>query len=411
MLRPEQVKPFISHPDILVSNAAVRYFSESFTYDTELLPLVLEKLRQVKKDETFYLHYAYNFPHTAETVAEIYELLRSRTIDSNTKHHLAQILIRSEADFLEPMIADFSQFSNQLGELTKERFRIARLSNEHLWESFEQFLNESYGLDYDKPLHAYGRAVVHELAKRNILNPDHVMEALDSYDPDDYDNFDTIYFTQLAGEMRLEKAIPLICGFLSSEDDLLLEYSVDALVRIGTASVIHELTQRYERETEGYFRLYASGVFGKIKLQASEDALLQLLPLDQDLTYATILADGLCELGSTKGIPVVLEMVENGYDNGYSDLRESLYVNCIMNDVDLPNLRLWKQEIAEEERERIKRMERLNRSASDSFAGERLKRIASASTSSAPYVNPNKVGRNAPCPCGSGKKYKKCCGS
>jgi uncharacterized protein YecA (UPF0149 family) len=22
----------------------------------------------------------------------------------------------------------------------------------------------------------------------------------------------------------------------------------------------------------------------------------------------------------------------------------------------------------------------------------------------------NKVGRNEPCPCGSGKKYKKCCG-
>jgi uncharacterized protein YchJ len=24
--------------------------------------------------------------------------------------------------------------------------------------------------------------------------------------------------------------------------------------------------------------------------------------------------------------------------------------------------------------------------------------------------NEQKVGRNAPCPCGSGKKYKKCCG-
>ncbi|MFK7871112.1 MAG: SEC-C metal-binding domain-containing protein [Roseobacter sp.] len=23
---------------------------------------------------------------------------------------------------------------------------------------------------------------------------------------------------------------------------------------------------------------------------------------------------------------------------------------------------------------------------------------------------PQKVGRNAPCPCGSGKKFKKCCG-
>lgn len=25
-------------------------------------------------------------------------------------------------------------------------------------------------------------------------------------------------------------------------------------------------------------------------------------------------------------------------------------------------------------------------------------------------VNVEKTGRNAPCPCGSGKKYKKCCG-
>ncbi len=27
-----------------------------------------------------------------------------------------------------------------------------------------------------------------------------------------------------------------------------------------------------------------------------------------------------------------------------------------------------------------------------------------------PIVNTNTVGRNDPCPCGSGKKYKKCCG-
>ena len=28
----------------------------------------------------------------------------------------------------------------------------------------------------------------------------------------------------------------------------------------------------------------------------------------------------------------------------------------------------------------------------------------------APVINAEKVGRNDPCPCGSGKKYKKCCG-
>nr|MCU0585707.1 SEC-C domain-containing protein [Desulfobacterales bacterium] len=30
--------------------------------------------------------------------------------------------------------------------------------------------------------------------------------------------------------------------------------------------------------------------------------------------------------------------------------------------------------------------------------------------SAPPKRSPDKVGRNAPCPCGSGKKYKKCCG-
>ena len=28
-----------------------------------------------------------------------------------------------------------------------------------------------------------------------------------------------------------------------------------------------------------------------------------------------------------------------------------------------------------------------------------------------PYRAPPKVGRNDPCPCGSGKKFKKCCGA
>lgn len=30
---------------------------------------------------------------------------------------------------------------------------------------------------------------------------------------------------------------------------------------------------------------------------------------------------------------------------------------------------------------------------------------------SAPVINSNKIGRNDPCTCGSGKKFKKCCGN
>ncbi len=44
------------------------------------------------------------------------------------------------------------------------------------------------------------------------------------------------------------------------------------------------------------------------------------------------------------------------------------------------------------------------------FDDEKRKEIRKAYMKSKTVVKPPKVGRNEPCPCGSGKKYKKCCG-
>lgn len=44
------------------------------------------------------------------------------------------------------------------------------------------------------------------------------------------------------------------------------------------------------------------------------------------------------------------------------------------------------------------------------FSAEKRDEIATAYKKSKTFVNENKVGRNDPCTCGSGKKYKKCCG-
>lgn len=44
------------------------------------------------------------------------------------------------------------------------------------------------------------------------------------------------------------------------------------------------------------------------------------------------------------------------------------------------------------------------------FSKEKRKEIHSDWKNSKTVVNKNKIGRNEPCPCGSGKKYKQCCG-
>ena len=48
---------------------------------------------------------------------------------------------------------------------------------------------------------------------------------------------------------------------------------------------------------------------------------------------------------------------------------------------------------------------------SNIFTEKERKEISKEYNKSKTFVNTNKVGRNDPCPCGSGKKYKKCCGA
>lgn len=44
------------------------------------------------------------------------------------------------------------------------------------------------------------------------------------------------------------------------------------------------------------------------------------------------------------------------------------------------------------------------------LSAEKRKEIKKEYNKSKIYINENPIGRNDPCPCGSGKKYKKCCG-
>jgi preprotein translocase subunit SecA len=59
------------------------------------------------------------------------------------------------------------------------------------------------------------------------------------------------------------------------------------------------------------------------------------------------------------------------------------------------------EEVEELEAERRRRQQQMEMKRSDEQAADRKKQ---------PHRAVQKVGRNAPCPCGSGKKYKKCCG-
>ncbi|WP_135553702.1 SEC-C metal-binding domain-containing protein [Paenibacillus cymbidii] len=411
MFTREHVKGFILHPESVVCNAALGFFAESFLYenDVTLMPLVLERLRlQPKEARSVHLFHAYCFPQTEETVQGLVELIRSPAVDSNTKFHLFNILIRSDLPLLEPYTTLIEK-EREWNKRIQDRIHIASLEDGRLADEFEHFIKDCYGKYIDEFDSFYGDELVRELARRQCIASEGVLHKLDAHDPDDEMGYETIYFAQLAGALKLEAAVPLLCGFLGSEDDLLPSKAVEALVRIGKPSVIAALTERYSPASERDYRLFASDVFGKIKLPESETALLSLLPAEEDFTFATKLADALCELGSEQGFPLVLRMVEEGYDDGYLNLTKSLYAFCVISNTEHPLLPEWRSELEAEERRMAKldaQSSRMSKGSNRVTGGRQLFGVKAQ-----PHVNTNKVGRNDPCPCGSGKKYKKCCGS
>lgn len=86
--------------------------------------------------------------------------------------------------------------------------------------------------------------------------------------------------------------------------------------------------------------------------------------------------------------PLELEGLEGGTSINLNIDFEKLYFNMLDAKADwLYNLEQWNGILAPERRNQITKEFRISKMAVS-----------------------NKVGRNDPCPCGSGKKYKKCCG-
>ncbi|WNS43501.1 SEC-C metal-binding domain-containing protein [Paenibacillus sp. MMS20-IR301] len=402
------MKKFILHPESVVSNFALRFFAESFLYenDTTLMPLVIDKLKQTKNTGTIHLPYAYNFPQTEETIRELLDLRKSPSNSKNTNMLIQNILYHCEPQLLIPFKETIEQ-DPVWKKRVEQKNNLAKMNDQELLDVFRVFIEQSTGKYWGEFDAEYGDDIVNELARRSCMDSETVLQKLRNSDPGD-SSYEVPYLIQLAGLMKLEAAIPVLCGFLAEEDDLLQSNAEEALVRIGTPEVIVTLKEQYPASEDEFHRQFAASVLGKIKLPASEEAVLALLPEDRYLTSATTLADSLCELGASKALSVVETMMEEGYARELLNLTDSIYAYCVISGRSHPLLSDWKKELAVQERRMVKHEAELNRMFSTKTPIGTHNRLNGTEKT---YVSPEKVGRNDPCPCGSGKKHKKCCGA
>ncbi len=411
MITISNMKKCLLHEDGSVRNLAVEYFSKGKFEDQSVrdnvLKIILESINLYPKQKlynTLSLSMAAHLPINEEELNQILELEKN----FERKDILYRIILNADIALLEQRKYQLEQiFPKQQMEEIENLISLATFDSEKLYEKLLLFGDNAEGKYVNEFDYKFGQQMAKELAKRIEIPTAQLMDQLVSYDIDSYNGYSNIF---LARALYLRNAIevtPILFKWLALDGDLYNEVAVEGLSNIGNIEIVETIKKKFFEETWD-FRLFSPSILGRIKIKESEQALIELLQKEkEDLTIIANLCQALCQLGSIDGIPIVKHYIdEDYYDSGLVNLEDELYATCIAANVHLPELSEWRSNI-EKDRKRLERNPfDFNRNDlnfdlfNDPMMFEKQK----------PVIVENKVGRNDPCPCGSGKKYKKCCG-
>lgn len=412
MLDHDSIRGFILHPERCVRKYAAEFFAEGHIKDEEATLLLLDAYEKgVDQEEGWeILYYVSMLPQTRKSLLRLNKIT---AVDYNSISHIDNAIISADLELLRSL-PDIRPRVPENKKILDKRFNLSAMKTEELWEELWRHSESGMDKGFENFDYSYGELIIKEICSRKDFPYDKFMERISQEYPEDYGGWDDTYLCVLAGELKSEDSIPFLIKCIKIDGDFICERAAEALTKIGTAKVVNAIAREYTRE-KFHFRLYAVGALGNIKSEESEQLMLELLPEEKDVTLKTILGFGLCKLFSVKGIPMVLSLINYGYDTMMVNLEEAVYVNHVVNGLEHSQMRRWKESIDREE-QRIKEAKRkffsgdidikeVKRNLQDLFM--RMEEIEKLNES---YSKGFKVGRNEPCPCGSGKKFKKCCG-
>ena len=231
---------------------------------------------------------------------------------------------------------------------------------------------------------------------------------------------------RLAGQAHLDATIPLIVAkLLEDGGDIPNQECAEALTRIGTPAALEAVAEAFPRSGR-HFRLYATGPLEHVHSDLAVEKCVRLLGQEKDDHIRGRLAEALLCQFAHEGIEAARQLLlGRELDFQGKGLRNYLLQTCTITGERFPEYDEWLLIEKAEKEEHRRRVEELEGDAQGLllFALEKLTGKKAADVPRATPPQPpaprlalprkpevkQKVGRNDPCPCGSGKKFKNCC--
>ena len=424
MLLPDQVIPFLRHDDEEVRAHAADYLSRAHDPSPATADDLWAAINQLGFTASLStLSRLCDLPQTNASLDRLLECLRSQGLDEDTEYHLQRALQRLDFPLLAARrdeVLSVDRVLPRVRDHLARRLELAPKPADELWELLSQHSRDVDAKAWGEFDLGVSQCMIEALARHGEPAGGRAPDRLREGPADDWME---IFCVQLLGELRYAPATEALIDRLLIDADLLRDNVVRALTRIGTVQVVERIEAFYSGKP-WHVRLYAYGPLGRIKRPESEQALLRLLADELDDEQRTWLAAGLCDLCSSEALDTVRRMVvKHRYDPQIVDLDQMLLTVATMTGYEFSE--------AAEVRDRVERRRRKREELAAMPDSDRLVRLLRERWRAGVPPLPEredpgdeaywpseqdslrresaKVGRNDPCPCGSGKKYKKCC--
>ncbi len=436
-----KIKQAILHPEEEIRVTALAYFTERHNQDETVMPLVIEAVQKYGRDTAFtILRRADSLTQTEATVEWLVDEL-SRNVDledvgnDNYRCAVALILSKTRPELLAVDVVALRNFPEELQPGFLERLEMATWDWEQGWAALEDVGKEARELNGFQTRHARRVMGIIEALAPYREKADEILPLLHRrYRGKNRSLMEWLEspLVELAGAMRLEEAIPILVERLHEDDWEVGDSAQTALQWVGGDKVVEELASQWADGNEE-FRRGAAEVLGHIHTDLSAEKCLEFLANERDEVTQSFLADAALANFTTEAIEPVRQMAYGPWDDltpDESDLRYHLVTASTIMGASFPEYESWyahavgsrfgwhdyapdriRENFREEEEEEEDEWDD-GLDGNDYSGGEDIRPYAEEEPPGllTPFQHEKeRTGRNAPCPCGSGKKYKKCC--
>jgi hypothetical protein len=382
----EKIKPHLISDDILIQEVVLHALHDYPLVPVEWTNELLKEAFNNKDKQSSILIYIENQTINEEGVKILLENIP--LMEASNRHSAINLF-----EQIEPELA--IKYKEELQTyLPTDRWSLYELllhgNEEEVYSEYGKLLNELDHADsFQRDSYIKAKKVAACLVKKGWVSEEEIQIVLQQELEEDWFSLNGILTVYMIGLLKMEHYIPLLASLLDRDDDILLEEVSVALIGFQSDKVVKEVAP-YLRKSESI--IYSASVVENIKTEYAVQVLREAYRSTKELDEQDLLAEALCHQLSKEALPEIKQHMKLDYSSGLVDIEQTVYGYFSILGLHHPELEMWRRVALQREMD----------FRSETGKGDTLPGV--------PVRNENNVGRNDPCPCGSGKKYKKCCG-